>query len=305
MNQFAEKCRVDLSSAIFAHGSAEWLLEAEALTAALDVELGIQIHNSASDEQIEQAAATGLSLSFHSAVQGKYMFNFAAVNAEKSWQMAEEQYRLMKKYGVERTVFHGFLMTDIPIEAFGHGKSYGECMIAAGRDDLLQSKDCHFVRDFTASDEFIMRRNRVKVNLQLLRERYPDCRWCVENDFPAYTSGMLRGEDLAFIDHETCFDTGHMWATCKALDLDFQQQLDNALAGGKVKMVHLHASRYKWSMPLKEWGDGHLPLNTPTEIDLAQVVRKCRNAGTRHFVLEIGTATLEDIKTFLRYYFED
>ena len=300
-----QKCRLDITSAVLNQVDHSWIFEARHLADAAGVELGMQVHNSASDEVLAMAENTGLPLSFHSPVQGGYMFNFAAENADLSWQMIEEQYSLMQKYHVTRTVFHGFLMTDTAIESFGHGKTYGECMLAGFRRELVRAPGSRFVRDFTGSDEFIMRRERVKNNLRRLRELHPDCLWCVENDFPAYTSGMLRGEDLAYIDHETCFDTGHMWAACKMLDRDFYCELDNALSGGKVRMVHLHASRYTMDMPNEEFGDGHLPLTTPTEIDLGLVVRKCRNAGTRHFVLEIGNAALEDIKIFLSYYNED
>lgn len=300
-----QKCRLDITSAVLNQADHRWIYDARDLAAASGVELGMQVHNSASDEILSKAESTGLPLSFHSPVQGKHLFNFAAEDTELYWQMIEEQYALMKKFKVDRTVFHAFLMTDVPIEAFGHGKTYGECMRKAFRRELVRTPESQFVRDFTGESEFIMRRERVKENLRRLRELHPDCLWCVENDFPAYTSGMLRGEDLAYIDHETCFDTGHMWAACKMLDRNFYCELDSALSGGKVRMVHLHASRYKMSMPHEEFGDGHLPLTTPTEIDLAQVVKKCRNAGTRHFVLEIGNAALEDIKIFLSYYNED
>ena len=300
-----QKCRLDITSAVLNQVDHSWIFEARHLAEAAGVELGMQVHNSASDEVLAMAENTGLPLSFHSPVQGRFLFNFAAENVDLYWQMIEEQYALMQKYKVERTVFHCFLMTDAVIGAFGHGKTYGECMLAGFRRELVRAPGSRFVRDFTNCDEFVMRRERVKNNLRRLRELHPDCLWCVENDFPAYTSGMLRGEDLAYIDHETCFDTGHMWATCKMLDRDFYCELDNALSGGKVRMVHLHASRYTMDMPHEEFGDGHLPLTTPTEIDLGLVVRKCRNAGSSHFVLEIGNAALEDIKIFLSYYNED
>ena len=300
-----QKCRLDITSAVLNQVDHSWIFEARDLAEAAGVELGMQVHNSASDEVLAMAENTGLPLSFHSPVQGRFLFNFAAENVDLYWQMIEEQYALMQKYKVERTVFHCFLMTDAVIGAFGHGKTYGECMLAGFRRELVRAPGSRFVRDFTNCDEFVMRRERVKNNLRRLRELHPDCLWCVENDFPAYTSGMLRGEDLAYIDHETCFDTGHMWATCKMLDRDFYCELDNALSGGKVRMVHLHASRYTMDMLHEEFGDGHLPLTTPTEIDLGLVVRKCRNAGNSHFVLEIGNAALEDIKIFLSYYNED
>lgn len=295
--------RVDLSSTVLAQVDISWIADAQVLLEKHDIVLGMQIHNSASVQELEQAKDLGLSLSFHSPVLGKYMLNFASENPEKSWRMIDEQYKLMWEYGVCRTVFHGFLMTDIDICAFGHGKSYYECMNVARRSELLRSPESNFVCDFTCSEEYLMRRERVKDNLQELRERYGEFHWCIENDFPAITSGLLRGKDMAFLNHELCFDTGHMWATCKMLDLDFYDELQTALESGKVEMIHLHASKYTFDMPHDEWGDGHLPLTySQSAIDLKRVVKMCKASGVGHFVLECGTTQLADIEKFLNYY---
>ena len=295
--------RVDLSSAVLAQADISWIADAKKLLEKHDIVLGMQVHNSASDAELAQAQASGLSLSFHSPVQGDFMLNFASENPATSWKMIEEQYKLMQKYGVCRTVFHGFLMTDTDICAFGHGKSYYDCMNVARRVELLRSPESNFVCDFTNSEEYLMRRERLKENLRKLRERYGEFHWCIENDFPAITSGMLRGRDMAYLNHELCFDTGHMWATSKMLDLDFYAELDTALASGKVEMIHLHASKYTFDMPHDEWGDGHLPLTyRNSAIDLKKVVKKCKAAGVGHFVLECGTTQLADIEEFLSYY---
>ena len=298
--------RIDLSSTIFDQKDLRWLGEAWDLLDQHGFSFGIQVHNSAADEELEMAANAGFMLSFHLPVQGRYMLNFAAEDTSKSWDIIKEQYELMVQYSVCRTVFHGFLMTDKDICAFGHGKSYYDCMNAARRIELLRSPVSNFVRDFTNTDEFLMRRERLKENLERLRFEYGEYHWCIENDFPAITSGMLRGSDMAYLKHELCFDTGHMWATSKMLDLDFYEELNTALESECVEMIHLHASKYTFDMPHDQWGDGHLPLTYPNSaIDLKKVVQMCKNAGVGHFVLECGTTQLEDIKLFLRYYFED
>ncbi len=293
--------KLDISSTLLEKNDCPWLQDAVALADENKVRLGIQMHNSSGRPALDKAAESGLPLSFHSAVLGKYMFNFASEDPALSWQMIDEQYKLMQQYNVCRTVFHCFLMTDIPVKAFGHGLSYVECMLEAGRSELRRNENSIFVSDFTHTDEFLMRRERVRGNLQILQKKYGEFHWCVENDFPAFTSGMLRGEDLAYIRHEICFDTGHMWAACKMLGLDFFSELDTALASGRVEMVHLHASRYAMDTPHDQFGDGHLPLTYPGVIDLKKVVQKCRKAGVGHFVLECGDITLDDIKLFLQY----
>ena len=54
-----------------------------------------------------------------------------------------------------------------------------------------------------------------------------------------------------------------------------------------------------------KWGDGHLPFTYPTTMDIPRIIRCLRAGNVKHIVLEIGTAAIEDVKTVLRYYFED
>ena len=297
---------IDITSAALSRpGAAEWMQKAQKLAAQYDAVLGVQVHNSALPDEVEAALACSYPLSFHSPVLGEYMMNFAAVDAATSWRMAAEQAGMMKKHNVTRSVFHAALMTDTDIYAFGHGMTYHECMRRANRPELMRDGEKIFIRDYTDSEEYLVRRERLKNNLAELKKRYPDFLWCVENDFPGFVAGVLRGRDLAYLEHEVCFDTGHMWATGKMLDLDFYEEFNTALASGKVKMIHLHASKYTFDMPHSQWGDGHLPLNHPTAMDIPYIIRRCRECNVRHIVLEIASASLSDVETVLRYYFED
>ncbi len=304
-DELSTPLHLDISSTLFSNTDCPWLEQAQELLAKHGAILGVQMHNTSDEVMFEKCIATGLPLSLHLPISGEYMFNFAASDASKTFQAIEKEYQLMQKYGVSQVVFHGFLMTDVNIYAFGHGKSYLECMNAARRPELLRSENSIFVRDFTGSVEYLMRRERVKNNLQILREKYPDCTWCIENDFPALNSGTLRSRDMVYLEHDLCFDTGHMWAASKMLDMDFYAELDAVLNSGWVKMVHLHGSSYTFDMPHDQWGDGHLPLREKSAIDLKRVIKMCRNAHTKHIVLECGTTALEDIEIFLRYYFKD
>lgn len=297
---------IDITSAVLQKPNAvNWIEQAAAAAAVYGAEIGIQVHNSASDEELEKAAATGLKLSFHAPVQGRYMMNLAAEDALLSWQMIDEQAAMMQKYNVERAVFHASLMTDKPIFAFGHGLTYRECMMRSDRPELLRGDGSIFINDYTRTEEYLMRRERLKHNLQLLRSKYPQYCWCVENDFPAFVAGVLRGCDLAALEHEVCFDTGHMWAACKMLDMDFYEQMTMAMDSGRVQMIHLHMSRYTLDMPHHLWGDGHLPLDHPGTMDIKRIVQACSKYQVRHIVLEIADAGLNDVTTVLRYYFED
>jgi len=303
---YANKLVIDITSTALAKcGADKWMRQAAELAEQHGAILGVQVHNSARQPELERAVACGFPLSFHSPVMGKYMMNFAAENADVSWAMAAEQADLMKKHLVSRSVFHAALMTDKPIYAFGHGMSYHECMMQANRPELLRNAPAPFIRDYTDTDEYSMRLERLKNNLAELKKRYPEFLWCVENDFPGHVAGVLRGRDLAYLEHAVCFDTGHMWAASKMLDLDFYEEFNTALASGYVKMIHLHASKYTFDMPHENWGDGHLPLNHKTAMDIPYIIRRCRECNVRHIVLEIGDASLEDVKTVLHYYTEE
>ena len=282
-----------------------WMREALEFAAPYATGIGVQIHNSALEDEFVLAVESGYPLSFHSPVMGEYMMNFAAEDTAVSWQMADEQAALMKKYNVTQSVFHAALMTDKNIYAFGHGMTYHQCMLQSNRPELLRHPDSFFVRNYTATEEYLMRRDRLKENLKLLREKHPDIIWCVENDFPGYVAGVLRGSDLAYLEHPICFDTGHMWAACKMLDLDFYDEMECAMTSGNVKMIHLHASKHKFSSDHDSWGDGHLPLNHPSDMDIPRIIRSCRKYDVGHIVLEIADVSPEDVKTVLRYYFED
>ena len=75
------------------------------------------------------------------------------------------------------------------------------------------------------------------------------------------------------------------------------------IASGQVKMMHLHASKYDDSYPDQLWSDGHLPLSIPNaeNMHLREIVRNAAAAGLRHIVLEIPSATAEDVRIALNY----
>lgn len=295
--------RLDLTStALKGEDAPELVRRARALAAPHRITIGIQLHNTAELPEVGRLARLGAPLSFHAPVGGRFNMNFAAEDASLTFQMADEQAELMRRFGADRAVFHGFIMTDLPVPAFGHGKSYDECMKSVCRPELVRHEGSRFVSDFTGTAEFLERRERVKNNLKLLRARHPDILWCVENDFPGYGSGDLRGRDLAYLEHPVCLDTGHLWAASKMLDLDFYREIEVMLASGNVKMVHFHASRYTFDMDYDEWGDGHLPLDYPTAMDLKWIAQACKKANVPHFVLEIAPETLRNVERFIELY---
>ena len=303
MNAQKKTIRLDLtSSALRGENAFEIVQGSLAAAAGHDVEIGIQMHNIATREEVERMRTMNVPLSFHAPVGGAWLLNFAARDASLTFRECDKQSEMMHRYGVDRAVFHCFVMTDLPVPAFGHGKSYDECMKPVCRPELLRAPGSRFVRDFTGTAEFLERRDRVKENLRKLRELHPEILWCVENDFPGYGAGDLRGCDLAALDSPVCFDTGHMWATSKMLDLDFYHELEVALASGNVRMVHFHVSRYTFDMDYEQWSDGHLSLDHPTAMDLARIVQMCKRAGVPHFVLEINAGTARDVVRFIELY---
>ena len=82
-----EKLVIDISSAVLKDPqSAGWLSAAEERAAASGAVLGIQVHNSASEDDLEKALKSSLPLSFHAPVLGRYMINLAAEDCTESWK---------------------------------------------------------------------------------------------------------------------------------------------------------------------------------------------------------------------------
>ena len=76
---------------------------------------GVQMHNSASVEQVEAIYQEGVPLSFHAPIGGQYNINLATKNLGPSLKSLDDTVSLMERYKVKLAVFHGFTMYDEPI----------------------------------------------------------------------------------------------------------------------------------------------------------------------------------------------
>ena len=292
----------DISSINFHIPERQKLLDSfRAKADELGINMGVQLHNDENQETIAFLARNRIPMTGHSPLLEKYNWNFAAENISPLWQGIENNVRLFEKLGITRSCFHGFYMSDAMVEAFGHGKSYHECMSPLYREELtLFPGNCRN-RDFTGLPEYLMRRERVKQNLHSLKERFPQILWAIENDFPAYGAGSMLPDDMNHLDFPLCVDTGHFWCLCRLLDLDFHAETENFLKSGNVEMIHLHASICDFNTPKEKLHDGHRVLSTPNVMDLPRFVRKCAQYGVRHFVLEIFDSVPEDLELLVKW----
>lgn len=262
----------------------------------LGITFGVQLHNDENEETIAFLKENNVPMSGHSPLLEKYNWNMAAEEISPLWEGIENNVKLFQKLGITRSCFHGFYMSDKPVEAFGHGKSYSECMRPHFKEELAlfpgNVRNC----DFTKTPEYLMRRERVKQNLQELKKRFPQILWSIETDFPAYGQGSMFPEDMNYLDFPVCLDTGHFWCICHLFGRDFHAETEKFLKGGNVAMIHLHASIYDKTCPLEKFSDGHKTLDTPNVMDLPRFVRNCADYGVRHFVLEIFNSTPNDLE---------
>lgn len=294
--------RFDASSINFHIPERKKLLDSfTAKARELGMEFGVQLHNDENQETIDFLKENKVSLSGHSPLLEKYNWNLAAEDISPIWQEIENNVRLFQELGITRSCFHGFYMSDLMVEAFGHGKTYAECMTPIFREEFAVVPGNVRNRDFTGCDEYLMRRERVKKNLHELQRRYPEICWCIENDFPAYSAGSMLAEDMNYLDFPLCLDTGHLWCTCRLFERDFHEETERFLKGGHVEMIHLHASVFDFSTPKEKCGDGHKVLSTPNIMDLPRFVRNCAHYGVRHFVLEIFDSTPEDFEILYQW----
>lgn len=288
---------LEVSSITFHNENREELLGAFLEKAKqLDVNFGVQLHNDENQETIDFLFKNHIPMSGHAPLLEKYNWNFAASDTDYIWEGVERNVRLFEKMGISKSCFHGFYMSDCQVEAFGHGKSYEECMRPLFREDLSYCPGSVRNRNFTDTEEYLMRRERVKNNLAELKRRFPQIEWAIEVDFPAFGSGSMLAKDMKYLDFPLCLDTGHLWCICKLMEREFHAETEEFLQCGNVKMIHLHASIYNDSYPAKAWGDGHKNYSTPNCMDLPRFVQKCTAYGVRHFVMEIFDSTPDDLE---------
>ncbi|MDD3118319.1 MAG: hypothetical protein PHQ27_04005 [Victivallales bacterium] len=287
--------RIDLSNIMFRQdGAAERLAGIRAACDRYGFESGMQLHNTSTAEDIAAAVATGLPLTAHIPLLGDYQINLGTTQMAPTWESMAQSVAVMRRYGITQAVVHGLVMTDLPIPAFGRGRSYDQAMQAILRPEisLPGSRLCG---DFFALPEFAARCELVRNHLAEAKRLYPDIELLLENDFPCYGAGNLFADCAAQLGCGLCLDSSHLWASSFIFDRDFMTEAAAFLATGRVRMVHLHASKYTAATPKTAWGDGHLPLTTPNAMGLPELVSRCRKADVRHFVLEIARSSAADI----------
>lgn len=297
----ADKILLDFTSSPFkkADGMAN-LAECRKVTEEYGFDFGVQLHNTAGADEIKALNAEGVKLSAHAPLIADYAINLAAKSFDLAKQLIEYNCKMFRELGISQTVFHGFGMADEPIPMFGGGRSYDECMHEIFRPELSINGKSRICSDFTNSPEFKERQLRVKERLKYIRETYPDILWCIENDFPAYGSANIFSENSIFLENPICLDSSHLWTTAFVFDRDFHEETMIFLDSGQVKMAHIHASIYTDKIPKEDWSDGHLPLNTPNEMELPRFIRACREANVKHYVLEIPSGNCDDIHAFAK-----
>jgi len=269
---------------------------AQHFCARLGWTLGIQIHNVTDLDWIERLAAAGTPLSYHAPLCSEYFLNLA--NAEFSYarQSFASTARIIRRFGPGLAVFHGFLMTDLPILAFNRERSLDECLAVARRDELCLAGS-PFCSDFLDTPEYTQRLARVKQRLAQIAADFPDIQWCIENDFPVYGGGLLLAEPMAALDAPLCLDLSHLWVACLLLRRDYHRQIALLAASRRVRCVHLHANPLPLDTPVRELRDGHRSLATPNHMRLHDTVRLLRDNGVAHWVLETPEADLPDLET--------
>lgn len=272
----------------------------EAASKYRDLEIGVQIHNSASEDEIQEVLSLGVPLSLHAPVStAKWAFNLASDDEtvlESSWTTLDKCAAFMRGNGIVKAVFHAFLMSDAVVRNFDKSISYDQSFGRLFRPELSMDGTSRFNRDFTGEEEFLRRRELLRANLAEVSRRYPDLEFFIENDFPTYGSGNMLASDANSLEHVLCFDVGHCWISSYFLGRDFFEETERFFAGGKVGMMHIHASPYTSAVPKTEWNDGHRSFDTPNEMDMPRVISIAKNAGLKYFVLEITGCKAPDIE---------
>ena len=270
--------------------------------AAFGWDFGVQLHNTAPAEIIGNLMREKVPLSVHAPLNQDRFWNLARVHIQDTLAAIDRNFAEFEKMGVREVVFHSGLMCDFSPEAFGHGKTYDECMRPVFRPELARYPGRPFNRDFTSEPEYRQRMEVQAENLRLVRSRYPDFLICAENDFPAYTGMNMFFRDMVRLGSPLCLDTGHLWISTHQAGVDFQREVGFAAASGLLRMCHFHSSCYTVAVPADRWSDGHRKLSPVNpEMDLARVFRTLSGSGLDFFVLEIPDADVDDLMLLKRW----
>ena len=298
-----ENIRVDMSSTAFLKDNwKEQLFACRQYCEKINWELGIQLHNTAPEEQVKKLVAEGIPLTAHAPLNMPRNWNLAAEDVSSVFADIRENIAYMQSLDINMSVFHGALMSDISPEAFGHGKGYYDCMKEVYREELAFCEGSWLNRDFTGEKEFSVRYGLFRKNLAEIRAEYPDFTLCVENDFPACGSMNMFPSQMVLLGHPVCLDVGHLWISTHLADRNFHEEIRIAMASGLVKMCHFHASVWNSSVPKEKWSDGHMPLTVQNkEENLAKAAKLLYNGGLRYFVLEISHGSMNDIRILHEY----
>ncbi len=289
------------SAALWKSDYAEKLAAAEQFCEKQGWTFGVQVHNVSTPEQMDKLAAAGAKLSFHAPTAGcKYYMNLGNIDERYAMESLARSAEDMRRYNGKLAVFHGFIMTDAPIEIFNTMRSYDDCMAKAYRPELARD-GAALNRDFFGTEEYAVRRERVKTRLKRIHQENQGILWCIENDYPAYSKGLLLAEQMLFMESPLCLDVSHLWVSCLLFGKDFLEQVEMLAASGRVACLHLHANPLRNDAPLKDYRDGHYGLGKENQMNLPEVCRMLYKAGLIHWTIETGQASLADLELLAKW----
>ncbi len=310
-NKTLERIRVELTSTSFwkAENHHDFVAECKKVCNDANIDFGVQIHNMAARDEIDNLLTLDIPLSFHAPLLSEYQMNLASESIEYAMDSFEKTVKIIRSIKANNkphnndyniAVFHGFNMTDLPIHCFTDVDSFFRVMQSSYRKEYSYN-DTPICTDFFSTDEFKERQQRVVERQQFLIEKYPDIEFVIENDLPIFSAGDLLVDCFKNYPMNFCLDSSHLWFSSYLYKKDFITEAENFLKTNQVKMVHLHASKYTEKDPIEEWSDGHLPLTTECQMPVKEFATKCLEYDVKHFVLEVRHGRVSDIKEFIKY----
>ncbi len=263
---------------------------------------GVQLHNTAKSSTIQMLVDNAIPLTVHSPITGKYSLNLATKNSSEIFSAFDENAQFLRKLNVNKSVFHGFSMCDQLIPRMENFSDYDKYLKLIDREELHLNANFPQNKDYTNSEEFLNRRDILKENLKIIRERYPDITFCIENDLPIYNYSSMRIKDLLYLEHPICLDIGHLWASSLLLDFDFYAEVELALQSPQLKMIHFHNSPITSKTPKTQIADGHIGFEKCYELDFQKVFSLFMKYDIEYLVLEITQITQKDIEIVRKMY---
>ncbi len=275
------------------------IIEAKKYVESKGFKFGVQLHNSITAELYNKLLAFKNEINFtiHSPLFTRYMLNLAGKNFDIIHNEIKNTVKYLETFNTNIFFFHGFFMTDKPIENNMH--NYKKMLTDSIPGEYRIGNSIVMNPKFLDTPKFQEYKNTFKINYKKLKSLYPELIVTIENDYPGIGSGFQRINDIKECIDNLWFDIGHLWCSSILHEFDFYKAADELISDMNIIGVHLNHNLTPQNAPKDQIYDSHTHLYAETEQNLKPVIKNLLKKRVEIFTLEIRDGDIEDVKILI------